>query len=130
MGVTFQPAEVDGHVALDALAVLLGGLSAHHGGVVLRQPISHLALRGHHSHLKGAQVAPAPPAAPRAALLGAGGAGVVRRAPGHVVFDGHLPRGGAVELYGEGGVALSCGAEVVIGQVVCANVMDAYELYD
>lgn len=35
---------MDRHVALDALAVIFSGLAAHHSGVVLGQPIGHLAL--------------------------------------------------------------------------------------
>lgn len=101
------------HVALDALAVIFGGLAAHHGGVVLGQPIGHLALRRHHGSLQRAQVPPSRAAAARSALPGARSV-VVRRELGHVVFDGDFPRRSVVKLYGEGGVTLSCGADLQV----------------
>lgn len=105
---TLQPLEVHRHVALDALAVVLCGLAPHQRGVVLGQPISHFALRGHHGGLQRAQVPPAHSGSAHSALLGARSV-VVRRELGHVVLDGDFSRGSVVELDGEGGVALSCG---------------------
>lgn len=95
MALTFEPLEVDRDITLDALAVLRG-LTAHRGGVVLGQPISHFALRDHHGGLQGAEVL----AARMGGLLRPGP--VVRSQLGHVVLDRDLARGGVIKLDCEG----------------------------
>lgn len=105
---------MDGHVALDALAVILRWLGADQRGVILGQPVGHLALRRHHGGLQGAQVPPSRSSTSQAALLGARPV-VVGSELWHVVLDGDFAWGGVVKLYGEGGVTLSYRADSTVG---------------
>lgn len=104
---------MDRHVAFDALAVVLRWLAAHQSGVVLGQPISHLALRCHHSRLKCAQVPPSSAATSCSTFLGARSV-VVRCELWHMVFNCDFPWRSVVKLYGEGGVTLSCGKDIAV----------------
>lgn len=103
------------HVAFNALAVILRWLTSHQRGVILGQPIGHLALRSYHRGLQRAQVPPSGSSASCSAFLGARSV-VVRRELWHMVFNGDFPRGSIVKLDGEGGMTLSCGADNAVLQ--------------
>lgn len=106
---------MDRHVAFNALAVILCRLTSHQRGVILGQPIGHLALRSYHRGLQRAQVPPSRSSASCSTLLGARSV-VVRRELRHMVFNGDFPRRSIVKLDGEGGMTLSCGADNAVLQ--------------
>lgn len=112
---------MDRHIAFNALAVILRRLTSHQRGVILGQPIGHLALRSYHCGLQRAQVPPSGSSASCSALLGARSV-VVRRELWHMVFNGDFPRGSVVKLDGEGGMTLSCGADNAVLQCLSPSV--------
>lgn len=105
VGLTFKTLQLNRHIALHALPVVLrhsvNRLRTGQWDLVLGQPISYFHLRRHHGRLQGAQLLS------RALLWGPWPH--LRRHLHHPVLNRHLIGRLQVKLDGEGGMALGDG---------------------